>query len=93
MDVWVKRADGTPATGRVWPDGPVYFPDYSNPSTRYNHMLKSNGNLSITKAYRYRSLTYFREWWITLIKEFHDLLEYDGLWIVRILRNYCKILK
>lgn len=22
-----------------------------------------------------------REWWIYLIKEFHNLLEYDGLWI------------
>jgi alpha-glucosidase len=53
--VWVKRADGSNAVGRVWPDDPVYFPDYSMPTTR--------------------------EWWITLIKEFHDLLEYDGLWI------------
>jgi len=55
MDVWVKRADGTSATGQVWPDDPVYFPDYSKNVTR--------------------------QWWITLVKEFHDLLEYDGLWI------------
>jgi alpha-glucosidase (family GH31 glycosyl hydrolase) len=35
MDVWVKRADGTNAVGKVWPEDPVYFPDYSNPKTRY----------------------------------------------------------
>ncbi|CAL8132402.1 unnamed protein product [Orchesella dallaii] len=55
MDVWVKKADGTPALGKVWPEHPCYFPDYSRNSTR--------------------------EWWRILIKEFHDLLEYDGLWI------------
>lgn len=56
MDVWVKKSDGiTPVLGRVWPEYPVYFPDYSKNSTR--------------------------EWWKTLIKEFRDLLEYDGLWI------------
>lgn len=58
MDVWVKKSDGSPVVGKVWPEDPVYFPDYSKNSTR--------------------------EWWITLIREFHDLLEYDGLWIVRI---------
>lgn len=55
MDVWMKRSDGTPTVGRVWPQAPVYFPDYSKNETR--------------------------EWWIELVKEFHDLLEYDGLWI------------
>jgi len=55
MDVWVKKADGSPVTGRVWPADPVYFPDYSKASTR--------------------------EWWRLLVKEFHDLLEFDGLWI------------
>jgi alpha-glucosidase len=54
-DVWIKRADGTTAVGRMWPEDDVYFPDYSSPKAR--------------------------EWWITLIKEFHDLLEYDALWI------------
>ena len=56
MDVWVRRPDGKAAIGRVWPEAPVAFPDYSKNSTR--------------------------EWWITLIKEFHDLLEFDALWIV-----------
>ncbi|ODM92559.1 Maltase-glucoamylase, intestinal, partial [Orchesella cincta] len=55
MDVWVKKADGSPALGKVWPEYPCYFPDYSRNSTK--------------------------EWWKILIKEFHDLLEYDGLWI------------
>ncbi len=58
MDVWYKKQDGTPMTGRVWPHGntaPVYFPDYSKNSTR--------------------------EWWAYLVEKFHDLLEYDGLWI------------
>ncbi|ODM96356.1 Maltase-glucoamylase, intestinal [Orchesella cincta] len=55
LDVWVKRPDGNPVVGQVWPEDPVYFPDFSKNSTR--------------------------EYWITLLKEFHDLLEYDGLWI------------
>lgn len=54
LDVWVKRPDGSPMVGRVWP-GDVHFPDYSKNATRH--------------------------WWITLIKEFHDLLEFDALWI------------
>jgi len=34
-DVWVNKADGvTPVKGEVWPDDPVYFPDYSNSETR-----------------------------------------------------------
>jgi len=56
MDIWVKKADGTPVVGEVWPDDPVYFPDYSKNSTR--------------------------EWWIRFITEFHDVLEFDALWIV-----------
>ena len=28
LDVWVKGPDGEPFTGKVWPDGNVYFPDY-----------------------------------------------------------------
>lgn len=53
------KADGTPVTGKVWPEDNVYFPDYSKNSTR--------------------------DWWIIMIDEFHDLLEYDGLWIVIII--------
>jgi len=55
MDIWMKRPDGTPMIGSVWP-GLVYFPDYSKAAAR--------------------------EWWITLIKEFKDLIDFDGLWIV-----------
>ena len=51
----IKRADGTPFVGGVWPEGPVYFPDFSRSSTR--------------------------EWWIYLIVKFHDLLDWDALWI------------
>jgi len=54
MDVWLRRPDGTPMVGQVWP-GQTYFPDYSKPAAR--------------------------EWWVTLVKEFQDLLSYDGLWI------------
>jgi len=57
MDVWVKKANGEPVVGKVWPEDPVYFGDFSKNATK--------------------------EWWKTLIREFHDLLEYDGLWIVR----------
>jgi len=53
--VWINKPDGNPLVGRVWPNDPVYFPDYTNPRTH--------------------------EWWTLLIKEFHDLLEFDGLWI------------
>lgn len=56
MDVWVKRADGSsPLVGRVWPNDPVYFADYTNPRTH--------------------------EWWKLLIKDFHKLIAFDGLWI------------
>jgi hypothetical protein len=35
MDVWTKGPDGmTNVQGRVWPEDPVYFPDYSNPVTK-----------------------------------------------------------
>lgn len=54
LDLWIKRPDGSPAGGTVWP-GPCYFPDYSKNVTR--------------------------EYWMTLIKEFHDVIEFDGLWI------------
>ncbi|XP_071742785.1 LOW QUALITY PROTEIN: sucrase-isomaltase, intestinal [Lepeophtheirus salmonis] len=33
MDVWVKRPDGTPVVGKVWPYGKVYFPDFCNDNT------------------------------------------------------------
>ena len=57
MDVWIKKSDGKSSVlGRVWPEDPVHFPDYSNNKTR--------------------------EWWMTLIKEFRDLLDFDGIWIV-----------
>ncbi|ODM93071.1 Maltase-glucoamylase, intestinal [Orchesella cincta] len=55
MDVWVKNVEGVAVVGRVWPQDPVHFPDYSKNATK--------------------------EWWKILIREFHDLLEYDGLWI------------
>lgn len=56
MDVWIKQADGvTPVLGRVWPEDPVYFPDYSKNSTK--------------------------QWWNMMIKEFRELIEYDGIWI------------
>ena len=54
--MWVKKADGTPVEGRMWPPDNIYFPDYSKNSTR--------------------------EWWRILIEEFHDILEFDALWIV-----------
>lgn len=49
-DIWVKRPDGTPAQGQVWPDAPVYYPDFSKNVTR--------------------------EWWILLMKEFHEVIKY-----------------
>jgi len=53
--LWIRRPDGTPTIGSVWP-GPTYFPDFST-------------NVA-------------RNWWITLIKEFRETLQFDGLWIV-----------
>ena len=37
MDVWVKRQDGTPVVGRVWPNNQtdkVHFPDYFKDSAK-----------------------------------------------------------
>ena len=31
MDVWVKKQDGTPVVGRVWPNDPIHFADFSKP--------------------------------------------------------------
>lgn len=39
MDVWVKKSDGTPVVGRVWPDSPIYFADYSKPETKVGMRL------------------------------------------------------
>ena len=33
FDVWVKKPNGGPVVGKVWPNDPVYFPDYTNPRT------------------------------------------------------------
>ncbi|OXA46849.1 Maltase-glucoamylase, intestinal [Folsomia candida] len=55
MDVWIKKSDGTPMRGRVWPEDDVYFPDFHKNATR--------------------------EWWIYLIKQFHEELDFDSLWI------------
>lgn len=40
-DVWVKRAEGGPVVGRVWPEDPVYFPDFTQPRTHtwWTHMI------------------------------------------------------
>ena len=34
LDVWVKRPDGSNFVGRVWPDDPIHFADYSKPETK-----------------------------------------------------------
>ena len=43
MDVWTKTADGQNVIGRVWPEDPTYFPDYSNPACKVHSkiMLRS----------------------------------------------------
>jgi len=40
MDVWVKRADGSNAQGKVWPPDTVVFPDYSRPAARYKNRIR-----------------------------------------------------
>jgi len=32
-DVWIKKPDGTPVQGKVWPVDPVQYPDFSKDST------------------------------------------------------------
>lgn len=34
MDVWLKNSDGTPFVGKVWPDNPTYFGDFSKPESK-----------------------------------------------------------
>jgi len=31
--VWIKKEDGTPVEGKVWPEAPVQYPDFSKEST------------------------------------------------------------
>ena len=42
-DVWVKNADGSPLVGRVWPQDPVFFPDFTLARTHtwWNQMIKN----------------------------------------------------
>ena len=41
MDVWLKEVDGvTPALGRVWPEDPTYFGDFSNPDAQVGRALR-----------------------------------------------------
>ncbi len=50
LDVWVKKSDGSPAKGVVWPSDPTYFGDFSHPNAfvrPYNSAkLISSVNLS-----------------------------------------------
>jgi len=39
LDVWIKKPDGGALTGQVWPQDPVYFPDYTNPRTKRGQLL------------------------------------------------------
>ncbi|XP_021964900.1 maltase-glucoamylase, intestinal [Folsomia candida] len=70
MDVWVKRPNGTPSTGTLWPGGehegwdkpagpgfggPVHFTDFSRPSAI--------------------------EWWRIICAQYRDVLDWDGLWL------------
>ena len=34
MDVWLKEPSGDYVLGRVWPEDPTYFPDYSKPECK-----------------------------------------------------------
>ena len=34
MDVWIKKPDGNPAQGKVWPADPVQYPDFTKNSTK-----------------------------------------------------------
>uniref|UniRef100_A0A0K2TAW4 Sucraseisomaltase, intestinallike [Zonotrichia albicollis] n=1 Tax=Lepeophtheirus salmonis TaxID=72036 RepID=A0A0K2TAW4_LEPSM len=55
MDVWVKRSNGLPMVGKVWPFGKVHFPDF----------FKENTSI----------------WWEKCVKDFHQKIKIDGLWI------------
>ena len=52
MDVWLKEVDGvTPALGRVWPEDPTYFGDFSNPDAQVGRALRKKflcGQVTIT---------------------------------------------
>ena len=55
MDVWLKEVDGvTPALGRVWPEDPTYFGDFSNPDAQVGRALCKKiicGQVTITFIY------------------------------------------
>ena len=36
QSVWIEdgRQPGTPIKGKVWPENPTYFPDFTNPATQ-----------------------------------------------------------
>ena len=50
LDVWVKKPNGDPVTGQVWPLDPVYFPDYTNHRTKARTVT---GSLNYTKITKY----------------------------------------
>ena len=37
MDVWVKKSDGSYALGRVWPNDPTYFADFSSQQAKVSY--------------------------------------------------------
>lgn len=39
MDVWVKKQDGNPVVGRVWPEDAIYFADYSKAETKVGNVF------------------------------------------------------
>ncbi|XP_070541629.1 maltase-glucoamylase-like [Ptychodera flava] len=75
-DIFIKEADGvTEFQGRVWP----YYKNVTvNDSVPWEYKVENYNAHAVFPDFRHPKA---EEWWTDLIVDFHNTLEFDGIWI------------